>query len=84
MRYESMKELNEKGWFRAIKILYFFSWVVFFYLVLIINAELKYINAPINETMLQILFFVLGILILESIKRFFYYVMFGKINPLKK
>lgn len=84
MTYNTLKELNEVGWYRAIKIIYFVCWVVFFYLVVIINAELKYIDAPINETLFQILFFFLGLLILESVKRFVYYVIFGKFNPLKK
>lgn len=71
---KTIAALNEKRWYRFIKIIYIFFFIFFLVLAIII----------IDLTLSNCLVAFLGIVILfELLKRAFYYVYIGTINPKK-
>lgn len=83
-KIHTIKELNERVWYRFIKVIY----ILFF--VLILSGVLIEIFEEVGKItyLFAILQSLLGIsviiLVFELIKRIFYYIVLGKINPNKE
>jgi len=70
------KKLNQKMWYRALKVLYF--------LIIILGVIISLgIAIWESDLLVFIVFFLVILMVLEILKRSFYYIYFGKLFPNK-
>ena len=80
MNYKSIEKLNEKIWYRLLKTIY-----IIIFIGLFIYFNTNSFQYRFQNNYLQAIFInnLIILFLFEFIKRIFYYITFGKINPKK-
>lgn len=90
MAIKTIKELNDKIWYRVLKVIYILSYIISIVVIqFLIYDEIIGFNSKEFENYsewmwLALSWLIVNIIFFEIIRIIFYYILFGKINPQKK